>query len=254
MKRKSIGLAVALCTAMVFATGCKKSKEAAPTATPDPNVSQANKKSPRKSASKIAETPGTDKEADTTGTVKESAATGVAPKTKTGTTAVKEKGACDAKMAAEVLKNGVKVLAGVTLKTSTAQSELLASIPLYKDKTVRIEGPIVGICQKAGCWSALRGPNGKTLNLKVTDGVVDFRKVAKVGHYAGGRRRLHAGRPSRCANQDHRCDDQQDRLRIAARRLLLYRLDRKLPDKRDPQRWVVRIEAQHACQHLVGAP
>jgi hypothetical protein len=88
--------------------------------------------------------------------------------------------------AAEALGKGKKILAGVTVKASIAQSMLLASADVYDGKVVRIEGPIVGICQKMGCWAALQGPDGKDLNLKVVDGELDFRKLAAVGLYAVG--------------------------------------------------------------------
>jgi len=190
MKPNQVHIGVALLAAALLSSGCKK-EAPAPATTPDekPTTAQRadpNAQPPPKPTPSTVATPATDKEtADTT--VKESSATAV-PATKAGSKSpVKEKGACDRKkMAAEVLKEGKKVLAGVKLKASAVQSELLASMPLYKGKTVRIEGPIVGICQKAGCWSALRGPNGKALKLKVTDGVVDFRKLAKEGHYAVG--------------------------------------------------------------------
>lgn len=81
---------------------------------------------------------------------------------------------------------GTKVLDGVSLEKSTSQEALLASAGLYAGKKVRIEGPIVGICQGVGCWAAVKGPSGKHLNLKVRDGVVDFRTLSKVGYYAVG--------------------------------------------------------------------
>lgn len=84
------------------------------------------------------------------------------------------------------LKSGTKVLGGVKLKTSLSQGEILANAALYEGKAVRIEGKIRGICQAAGCWAALEDATGQRLNLKVTDGVIDFRKLAKNGQYAVG--------------------------------------------------------------------
>jgi hypothetical protein len=94
---------------------------------------------------------------------------------------------CDrAKYAKLALEAGTKVMGGVSMKDSTKQADLLASMDLYSGKKVRIEGPIVGICQGAGCWAAIRGPSGKHLNLKVKDGEVDFRALSKIGYYAVG--------------------------------------------------------------------
>lgn len=94
---------------------------------------------------------------------------------------------CDrAAMRAATLKDGKTVLAGLKLKSSTAQADLLAGPDLYEGNAVQIEGPVLAICPGQGCWMALRGPKGKRINLKVNDGVVDFRKLAKVGVYAIG--------------------------------------------------------------------
>jgi hypothetical protein len=79
------------------------------------------------------------------------------------------------------------VLAGVAAEgESTPQWKLLEEAKSFEGKTVRVEGPIVSICQGMGCWAAIRGPKGKLVDLKVTDGVVDFRKIARVGQYAVG--------------------------------------------------------------------
>ena len=103
--------------------------------------------------------------------------------------APKAAGRCEGqrdKLAAEALTRGHKVFDGVKLTESTKQAEILSAPAMYDGKTVRIEGPVVGVCQAAGCWAALQGPEGKKLNLKVTDGVVDFRKIARVGQYVVG--------------------------------------------------------------------
>lgn len=94
---------------------------------------------------------------------------------------------CDRKrLASLTFEAGKKVLDGVKLENSIAQSEILAAPDKYQGKRVRIEGPITAICQGQGCWMGLRGPLGKVINLKVDDGVVDFRKIAQVGLYAIG--------------------------------------------------------------------
>lgn len=90
-------------------------------------------------------------------------------------------------MRAAALNDGTEVLAGLTTDSATvAIADLLAEPTTYKEQTVRIEGKITEVCAKAGCFVALSDGNGHAVNLKVTDGDVDFRKVAKAGQYAVG--------------------------------------------------------------------
>jgi hypothetical protein len=92
-----------------------------------------------------------------------------------------------AALAAEALAKGTKVLAGVKLTTSTPLADIVANATQYQDKVLRIEGFVVEICQKAGCYVTLQDLAKKNkLNLKVTDGTVDFRTVAKLHQYAVG--------------------------------------------------------------------
>lgn len=105
------------------------------------------------------------------------------------TTPARSSGSCDRRIfKAEALKKGVKVLAGVAAEgESMAQWKLLEEARAFEGKTVRVEGPIVSICQGSGCWIAIRGPRRKLVDLKVDDdGAVDFRKIARVGQYAVG--------------------------------------------------------------------
>ncbi len=64
--------------------------------------------------------------------------------------------------------------------------DVTANPGAYEGKVIRIEGFIVEICQEQGCYVILRDLQGNQLNLKVTDGVLDFRKHAKLGEYAIG--------------------------------------------------------------------
>jgi hypothetical protein len=98
-------------------------------------------------------------------------------------------GACGdkASLAAEALANGTKILNGVAMPPpSTPLADIAKSRSSYAGKTLRIEGIINEVCQSQGCYVTLDDGNGNQLNLKVTDGTVDFRKYAKVGHYAVG--------------------------------------------------------------------
>lgn len=88
--------------------------------------------------------------------------------------------------AAEAREHGQKVLAGVTLTESTPLSDIVAAPADWNGKRVRIEGSIVEVCAKRGCFAALSDGAGHAVNLKVKDGDVDFRELAATGQYAIG--------------------------------------------------------------------
>ena len=94
---------------------------------------------------------------------------------------------CDPKtLAADALANGTKILSGVTLTQSTPLADIAANPDSYNGKFIRAEGVITEVCSEQGCYVRIRGPKGNWLVLKVDDGTVDFRKLAKVGQYAIG--------------------------------------------------------------------
>ncbi len=79
----------------------------------------------------------------------------------------------------EVLKFGEKI----TVKESTAISEILAAPDDYIDKTVRVEGTIVGVCEHKGCWIELSGDKPyEKIRIKVNDGDMVFPLTAKGQH------------------------------------------------------------------------
>ena len=64
---------------------------------------------------------------------------------------------------------------GVTLKESTAVSAILDNPDTYLGKTVRIEGMIIEVCAKRGCWVYVAGDRqGEKIQVKVTDGEIVF--------------------------------------------------------------------------------
>lgn len=74
--------------------------------------------------------------------------------------------------------------AGVTLKDSTSISAILDKPDEFKGKTVRVEGMLVDVCSKRGCWIEMAGDApGKKLRFKVQDGVMVF-PVTDKGKYA----------------------------------------------------------------------
>jgi len=54
----------------------------------------------------------------------------------------------------------------------------------YVGKTVRVEGSVSGVCQKAGCWMMLTSltDESKQIRIKVKDGVIVFPTEAKGSH------------------------------------------------------------------------
>ena len=154
--------AVMALTCLFSMAGCKKEQAPppAPPASPPPALSSAPKK----------ETPAPPAEP-------------AAPEKQAG-------GAVDCAdrdaLTAEARTKGTKVLAGLTDGEIMAQVDILSAPDAHEGKKVRIAGTVTGICPGMGCWLGLRGPKGKVLNLKVVDGVVDFRKLAKLGQFAIG--------------------------------------------------------------------
>jgi hypothetical protein len=70
--------------------------------------------------------------------------------------------------------------AGVTLKDATPIVKLLESPAGYVGKTVRVEGTISAVCEEMGCWMELKDEaSGKSIQLKVDDGVIVFPVSAK---------------------------------------------------------------------------
>jgi hypothetical protein len=63
----------------------------------------------------------------------------------------------------------------LTLNESTPLSELLKDPEKYIGKTVQIEGLIVKVCEKRGCWIDIAGTEGfEKIRLMVDDGVIVF--------------------------------------------------------------------------------
>jgi hypothetical protein len=65
--------------------------------------------------------------------------------------------------------------AGVTLADTTPIDKILAEPTAFKGKTVRVEGMVVDVCPKRGCWFEMAGSQpGQKLKFKVTDGEMVF--------------------------------------------------------------------------------
>ena len=64
---------------------------------------------------------------------------------------------------------------GVTLTEPTPVSAILDNPDNYLGKTVRVEGMIIEVCAKRGCWVYVAGDRqGEKIQVKVTDGEIVF--------------------------------------------------------------------------------
>jgi hypothetical protein len=79
-----------------------------------------------------------------------------------------------------VAGNPKKYGKGVKLTTTTKISDILAKPQSFKDKTVRVEGTVIEVCKKRGCWMELGSDKEfESIRIKVDDGVIVFPLDAK---------------------------------------------------------------------------
>ena len=67
---------------------------------------------------------------------------------------------------------------GVDLEETTPISAILADPDAYVGKTVRVEGGVLDVCPRRGCWIEI-GEEEQHLRIKVEDGVIVFPTSAK---------------------------------------------------------------------------
>ncbi len=84
---------------------------------------------------------------------------------------------------AETLANGESILAGVELTGSTPIADLNADPEAFEGEIVQVEGVIVALCQNMGCWASIDDGQGNQINVKVEDGVIDWREITATEHY-----------------------------------------------------------------------
>jgi len=64
---------------------------------------------------------------------------------------------------------------GVTLKETTKISKILSAPEKYVGKKVLVEGRVVDVCKKRGCWMEIASDKEfETIKVKVTDGEIIF--------------------------------------------------------------------------------
>lgn len=70
--------------------------------------------------------------------------------------------------------------AGVSLAQATPVDQILADPKRFRGQTVRVEGMVLDVCPKRGCWFDLAGTAaGQKLRFKVTDGEMVFPMESK---------------------------------------------------------------------------
>jgi hypothetical protein len=68
----------------------------------------------------------------------------------------------------------------LTLKETTKVSAIYAQPDKYNGKKVKVQGPIVAVCEMKGCWIELGSDKEfQTIRFKVDDGVIVFPMTAK---------------------------------------------------------------------------
>ena len=79
---------------------------------------------------------------------------------------------------------------GVEVETSTPILEILADPDAYLGKTVRIDGTVLDVCPKKGCWIEVGSGEG-SIQVKVDDDVIVFPMATK-GHIAAAEGKVEA--------------------------------------------------------------
>ena len=68
----------------------------------------------------------------------------------------------------------------LTLKDTTQISDILVAPDTYNGKLVKVQGPIVAVCEMKGCWIAIASDKEfQSIRFKVDDGVIVFPMDAK---------------------------------------------------------------------------
>ena len=68
----------------------------------------------------------------------------------------------------------------LTLSETTAISSILANPEGFLGETLLIEGMVLNVCEKRGCWMEMAGDKPfQTMKVKVDDGVIVFPMTAK---------------------------------------------------------------------------
>lgn len=68
----------------------------------------------------------------------------------------------------------------LTLKETTKISDIYAQPDKYKNRRVKVKGPVIDVCEERGCWLAVGSDKEfQSIRFKVDDGVIVFPMSAK---------------------------------------------------------------------------
>lgn len=99
----------------------------------------------------------------------------------------------------------------LTIAETTSIPDILADPDSYVGEQVRVEGEVVEVCQRMGCWMALTaGDSTDPLRVKVEDGVIVFPQTA-VGYHArveGVMERIELTEEQALAQAEHHAEEQ----------------------------------------------
>lgn len=99
---------------------------------------------------------------------------------------------------------------GITVQEITLISDILANPEQYVGNRVKVEGVIVEVCAKRGCWIYLAGDKPfEKIRVKVTDGEIVFPMEARgrVGTVEGVVERLEMNREEMIAKKRHHAEE-----------------------------------------------
>ncbi len=77
-------------------------------------------------------------------------------------------------LSSAALADGAEIYGdGVKLEEATPIAKIMADPDAFVGKTVRVEGGVLDVCPKKGCWIEV-GDEGESIRIKVDDGVIVF--------------------------------------------------------------------------------
>ena len=92
-------------------------------------------------------------------------------------------------------------------------SELYASPDEFVGKTVKVEGRVIAVCAKRGCWMELAGDEEfQSLRIKVEDGVIVFpmESTGKVAVAEGVFTKIEIPAHAGAADPEHKCTEKHE--------------------------------------------
>ena len=97
----------------------------------------------------------------------------------------------------------------LTLKETTSISSILANPEKFIDQKVMVEGKVLDVCKKRGCWMTIAGDKDfESLMIKVEDGVIVFPQEArgKTAKVEGVIEKIEYTMEETIAKEKHECE------------------------------------------------